>query len=94
MVKQTINPVAYRLDLPPSVRIHDVFHVSLLRPYLDNGRTPLPPPPEIVDGALEFEVESILLHKEVKNGRRRLPAFVLLLIALERSRSRVRLVGA
>ncbi len=64
-MKQQINPVAYRLDLPSSVRMHDVLHVSLLRPYHNGGRVALPPPPEIVNGELEFEVESVLLHKEV-----------------------------
>ena len=36
-----VNDVAYRLELPASMPIHDVFHVSLLRPY-HKGRTPIP----------------------------------------------------
>jgi hypothetical protein len=28
-----INPVAYQLQLPPMMKIHNVFHVNLLSPY-------------------------------------------------------------
>ena len=34
-ILERIGPVAYRLALPPSLaRIHDVFHVSILRQYI------------------------------------------------------------
>ena len=54
---------AYRLDLPPTMKSHDVFHVSLLTPYLENtfaGRIATQPPPVIVDDQEELEVDSVL----------------------------------
>jgi hypothetical protein len=66
-VTQKVSPVAYRLALPEGYRIHNVFHVSLLKPYHDNG-TVQPPPPELIDGEEEYEVEAILLHRD-KKGR-------------------------
>ena len=34
-ILERIGPVAYRLDLPQDLkRIHDVFHVSMLRKYI------------------------------------------------------------
>ena len=62
IIKQ-VNEVAYRLELPPSMKIHSVFQVSLLEPYKDStipGRLQAPPPPIEVDGAEEFEVLEIL----------------------------------
>jgi hypothetical protein len=54
---------AYKLELPPQMKVHSVFHVSLLTLYRANtipGRIQPPPPPIVVDGAEEHEVERIL----------------------------------
>ena len=50
------------------MRIHPVFHVSLLRPYRSDGRRQPPPPVLTLEGEEEFEVERILDHR--KRGRR------------------------
>jgi hypothetical protein len=62
-----VSPVAYKLELPPSLNIHPVFHVSLLRAYTTPSSIPdrvpsRPPPPPAVtmDDHEEYEVETIL----------------------------------
>ena len=64
-IDHRIGLQAYRLKLPPSMRIHPVFHVSLLEPYVTStipGRIQPPPPPVVVDNENEpeYEVEAIL----------------------------------
>ena len=48
-----IGTSAFHLDLPPSMLIHPVFHVSLLEPHVPNkfsGRIVATPPPLHVSG--------------------------------------------
>ena len=73
-ILEVISPWVYRLELPPSLKIHPVFHVSKLRPYhKDNGQFARPervrPPPLLVDGQAEFEVERIIDKRIRRIGR-------------------------
>jgi hypothetical protein len=72
-VKQ-VSPVAYKIKLPPSMKIHDVFHIDLLIPYTKieaYGETHPHPPPELIDGQEEYEVEEILNdHINRRNKKR------------------------
>jgi hypothetical protein len=69
-VVQRIGKVAYKLGLPPSMKCHDVFHVSNLQAYRSDGRVQPPPYPIEVDGEHEYEVEQIVLHRDRKYGKR------------------------
>jgi hypothetical protein len=62
-VVQVVGPVLYKLKMNPGWRVHPVFHVSLLETYRESGRVHPPPPPFEMEGALEYEVESILEHR-------------------------------
>ena len=53
------------------MRLHDVFHVSLLRPYTTNGRIQPPPVTIMLDGTEEFKVERVHDHRNVSKGCKR-----------------------
>ena len=69
-VLERIGEAAYKLDLPETMRIHNVFHVSLLKRYCSDGRGKPPPPCKIIDDEPEWEVEKVLNHRLVKPGRK------------------------
>ena len=62
-ITEKVGNRAYRLELPETMKVHDVYHVSLLEPYREAeiipGRRAPPPPPIEVDGEQEYEVEGI-----------------------------------
>jgi len=65
--------VAYKLNIPPTWQIHDVFHASLLTPYketVEHGKNFLEPPPDVIEGEEEWEVEQILAKRHLGRGKR------------------------
>ena len=63
LVSKQINEIAYGLKLPSSMKIHLVFHVSLLEPYKKStipSRLQAPSPLIRIDDEEEFEVSKII----------------------------------
>ncbi len=73
-VIQKVSPVAYRLQLPQSMsKMHNVFHIDLLIPYVETqayGQSYLQPPPDIIDGKEEYEVEEIVLDRKTGHSHK------------------------
>ncbi|KAF7776543.1 hypothetical protein Agabi119p4_4936 [Agaricus bisporus var. burnettii] len=70
------SPTTYKLELRKRWKIHNKFHASLLTPIVENdiyGKHNPQPPPTLVSGEEEYEVEAILNHRVRKrhlgNGR-------------------------
>jgi hypothetical protein len=65
-IAQVISPVTFRLWLPPTWKIHDVFHASLLTSYketAEHGPNYSNPPGELIGREEEFELDQILSHR-------------------------------
>jgi hypothetical protein len=63
---EVISPLSYRLKLPDQWKIHPVFHAHLLTPFQEtaaHGSNYLRPPPDLIDGVEEHEVEFITRHR-------------------------------
>jgi hypothetical protein len=63
LVMAAVSHMSFCLKLPPQWKIHNVFHASLLTPY-NETTTHSPnfqePPPDLINGQPEWEVEQIL----------------------------------
>jgi hypothetical protein len=58
-----VSPYAYRIELPPTMKYHNVHHISLLEPAAYDpypGQQPNPPPLVEIDGEDEYFIEAIL----------------------------------
>ena len=75
-VTEVLSDLDYRLQLPPALKLHDVFHIDCLSPWKGNdinGLQPPPPGPLTVQGEEEYEVSHIC---DVRKFGRTLKALV------------------
>ncbi|KAJ1580222.1 hypothetical protein NDA11_001426 [Ustilago hordei] len=69
-VQERVGRRAYRITLPANLRVHDVFHVSMLEPARTSSLPQCaeqPTIPSLPDEDLDFEVEA-LIDKHSHNG--------------------------
>ena len=71
-ITEWIGTVTYRLDLPTTMKIHNVFHIDLLMPYKETEAygQPFTRPPPVIEGEEEYEVEAILDARRHRRGRK------------------------
>ena len=74
VVKQVFDD-AYKLALPPEIKVHQVFDVSLLKEYFKDSVRPereqvLRPVPKFVGNHEEYEVETILNKRKLRSQTR------------------------
>ena len=68
-VTECINQVAVRLALPPRAKLHDVFHVGLLKKFVGAPPATPPPLPPIHHGAVTPEPEQAVRYRLAKGVR-------------------------
>ena len=70
-IVQKIGKVAYKLNLPETLsRLHPVFHVSLLKGWVEGSiHEDVIPSPILVDGKVEYFIEKVISHREVQIGK-------------------------
>ena len=77
-ITQALSLLMYRLKLPSTWKIHDVFHAGLLSPFKQmnvHGPSFSAPPPTLIGSEEEYEVEAIISHKGSPGQRKYLTAW-------------------
>jgi hypothetical protein len=79
-VEQVVNPVTYKLKLPSTMRIHPVFHISLIKPYktydeFTNRQEPTPVQHAVAEDN-QWYVEA-LLDKSMRTHNRRIVHYLV-----------------
>jgi hypothetical protein len=72
-VEAVLSPITFKIRLPSSWKSHPVFHASELSCYQEtevHGPNNTEPPPDIVNGQEEYEIEAVLAHKGNVKGKR------------------------
>ena len=81
LIEQVINPMVFKLELPKQWKqkhLHPMFHTSLLMPYKEteeHGANFLEPPPDMIEGKEEYEVEQVLDLR--RSGRKKQLQYLL-----------------
>lgn len=75
-ILEEINPVAYKLKLPEHMKLHPVFHVSLLREFKsDDRRATEAPEVDLIDGEVHLAMDRIV--DERQTGRKKYTQFLV-----------------
>jgi hypothetical protein len=73
-VIEVIGRSAVKLDMPEALRIHPTISVSLVKPFM--ARAGVQIPAVVINGELEWEIETILNHNVVKAKQKGKPGLV------------------
>ena len=74
-VCKQVGKDAYELVLPENWKIHDTFHVSQLAEDHTSGTYQPPPPAELLEGEVEYEVDCIIEHRLTPSSKKGRPSF-------------------